>query len=120
MVSRELNEVFEYINESVRYLRGLKEDESIDSIDFNFDKIMSIYDNMLAEIDYAFDSELQIDRETRTDKNWNLTKLEDCIEDINDWQIPSDLFNEDDKEEFQFLKNEYVAEWNELFEELDK
>lgn len=119
MISRELNDLFEYIDESIRYLRAMKKDESIGSIDFNFDKIMSIYDNMLAEIDYAFDSELKIDKETKTESKWNLTRIEDCVEDINDWQIPENLFNEDDKEEFQFLKNEYVAEWNELLDVLD-
>lgn len=113
MISREINEVFKYINESIRVLRAIKEEQQID---FNFDKIMSIYDNMLAEIDYAFDGELKIDRETKTEKEWSIPKIEDCIENINDWQIPKDLFLEDDEKEFQSLKNEFIAEWNELLD----
>ena len=119
MQNKELDTLFEYINEVVRQIRDLQDENFeagiVDSVMSNCENLFNSYEVILDTMEII---EYKVEREVDREK-WNTVQLDDLYTDIKNWKLPDNLeIDEEDKRWLKITINNFADDLEDILDSL--
>lgn len=119
MQNKELDTLFEYINEVVRQIRDLQDENFeagiVDSVMSNCENLFNSYEVILDNMEII---EYKVEREVDREK-WNPVQLDDLYTDIKNWKLPDNLeIDEEDKRWLKITINNFADDLENILDSL--
>ena len=119
MQNKELDSLFEDINQVIRQIRDLQDENFeagiVDSVVSNCEYLFESYETILDHMEII---EYKVEREVNREK-WNPVQLDDLYTDIKNWKLPDNLeIDEEDKKWLKIIINNFADDLENILDSL--